>query len=109
MKVTVSDILRIDQMLIPWFQNYQAIFPIRSTQVFEFFKQGTDMPMNGPSYEEYFSNILKKMAYEEKWTQQWTEKINKQYSPPLYINVKSNRDVKKADAVNIIPFVQEPC
>ena len=82
MEVTGSDTLHIDQMLIPWFQNYHAIFPIRSPQVFDFFKQGTDMPMNGLTYDEYFSDIIKKMTCEEKWTQQWTEKLNEQYSSP---------------------------
>ena len=95
-------------MLIPWFQNYHAIFPIRSPQVFDFFKQGIDMSMNRLTYEEYFSDIIKKMTCKEKWTQQWTEKLNEQYSPPLYININSNQGVKNADALTLIPFVQEP-
>ena len=64
--------------------------------------------MNGLTYEEYFSDIIKKMTCEEKWTQQWTEKLNEQYSPQLYININSNRGVKNADALKLIPFVQEP-
>ena len=83
-------------------------FPIRSPQVFDFFKQGTNMPMNGLTYEEFFSNFLKQMSCEEKWTQQWMEKLNEQYSPLLYININSNRSMNNADALNLIPFVQEP-
>ena len=67
MEVTESGTLHFDQMLIPWFQNYHATFLIRSPQVFDFFKQGTDLPMNGLTYEEYFSDILKKMACEENF------------------------------------------
>ena len=83
MEVTGSDTLHIDQMLIPWFQNCYAIFPIRSPQVFDFFKQGTDMPMNRLTYKEYFSDLIKKVTCEEKWTQEWAEKLNEQYSSPF--------------------------
>ena len=94
-------------MLIPRFQNNHAIFPIRSPEVFDFFKQETDMLMNGLTYEEYFSNIFKKLPSEGKWTQQWTEKLNEQYSPPLYINVNSTRSMNNADALSLFTFVQE--
>ena len=57
MKVTGNDTLHTNQMLIPWFQNYHAIFPIRSPQVFDFFKQGTDVTMNRLTCEDYFRDV----------------------------------------------------
>ena len=103
----------VSHLSIPWFRTEQNIFPIRSPQILDYFKQGltmdgkTNIPLNGLSFEDYKNNIYLKVMCKDQWTTKWSEKDNLKWCPPLYDEFSLDV-IDKKTVYNVIQFLENP-